>query len=375
MDLYLQQLRAGAYSKKSSYRRKRDAAGHTSAYAGLTFTYNAAGRMSSSTNGSTTTSYVYNALGQRVRKSTGIGSTVFVYDELGHLIGEYDGTGAAIQEIVWLRDTPVATIRQEACGLSIFYIHTDHLNTPRRITRRSTSDVVWSWDGDPFGTATPNENPAGLGIFSFNLRFPGQYYDNETGLNGNGFRNFDPTTGRYIQSDPSGLNGGINSYAYAFGNPLSRSDRLGLAPEREELPPETTEAAEADPLADIEYHSLMEQIREYERDFEDPTYRAPGSKPTHEDVTRLQDILQDLKNESVCPAPKEFRDFRRKPGSLGRFKGRDALQAENAQARDAANIVGLDADQIKKLHAAISGRLLTFQEIVKVATDIKNGKD
>jgi hypothetical protein len=62
---------------------------------------------------------------------------VYLYDESGHLLGEYDGTGNAIQEIVWLGDIPVATVRQEACGLSIFYIHTDHLNTPHRITRRS----------------------------------------------------------------------------------------------------------------------------------------------------------------------------------------------------------------------------------------------
>jgi len=205
-----------------------DAAGHTSGYAGLSFTYNAAGRMSSSGNGSTMTSYVYNALGQRVRKSTSAGSTVFVYDEAGRMIGEYDGTGAAIQEIVWLGDTPVATIRQEACGLSIFYIHTDHLNTPRRITRRSTSDVVWSWDGDAFGASAPNENPSGLGVFSFNLRFPGQYYDAETGLNYNGYRDYDPSAGRYVESDPIGLGGGLNSYAYSGANPLSNFDPLGL---------------------------------------------------------------------------------------------------------------------------------------------------
>jgi YD repeat-containing protein len=159
----------GAVSRTYSY----DAAGHTSGYGALSFTYNGAGRVVSVGNGSATTSYLYNALGQRVKKTTSASSTVFVYDESGHLIGEYDGaTGVAIQEIVWLGDTSVATVRQEACGLSIFYIHTDHLNTPRRITRRSTSDVVWSWDSDPFGNTAANEDPNGLGAFSFNLRFP-----------------------------------------------------------------------------------------------------------------------------------------------------------------------------------------------------------
>jgi RHS repeat-associated protein len=154
---------------------------------------------------------------------------VFLYDESGHLLGEYDGAGNAIQEIVWLGDIPVATVRQEACGLSIFYIHTDHLNTPRRITRRSTSDVVWSWDSDPFGTTVANENPSGLGSFSFNLRFPGQYADAETGLNYNYHRDYDSATGRYVESDPIGLHGGINTYADVGGNPVSYTDPLGLA--------------------------------------------------------------------------------------------------------------------------------------------------
>jgi RHS repeat-associated protein len=143
-------------------------------------------------------------------------------------MGEYDGAGNAIQEIVWLGDTPVATVRQEACGLSIFYIHTDHLNTPRRITRRSTSDVVWSWDSDPFGATAPNENPSGLGSFSFNLRFRGQYYDAETALNYNYARDYDPGTGRYVESDPLGLKAGVNTYAYVGGDPISRVDLVGL---------------------------------------------------------------------------------------------------------------------------------------------------
>src|SRR6185437_10943239 len=133
------------------------------------------------------TTYLSNALGQRVRKVTPSSIVNFAYDEAGHLIGEYDGMGNLIQEVIWLGDTPIATVRLEICGFSIFYIHTDHLNTPRRITRRSTADVVWSWESDPFGVTGPNENPSGLGTFSFNLRMPGQYYDAETGLNYNYF--------------------------------------------------------------------------------------------------------------------------------------------------------------------------------------------
>ena len=74
----------------------------------------------------------------------------------------------------------------------------------------------------------PDENPQSLGVVTFNLRFPGQYYDAETSLHYNYFRDYDPTTGRYIESDPIGLEGGPNTYAYVEGNPLSKIDPFGL---------------------------------------------------------------------------------------------------------------------------------------------------
>jgi RHS repeat-associated protein len=216
---------SGGLTRTYSY----TASGNTAGYAGIGFTYNARERViSATTSGTTVGTYVYNALGQRIQKATANGTTYFAYDEAGHLVGEYDVKGAMIQEIAWLGDTPVATIRNEACGLSIFYIHTDHLNTPRRITRRSTTDVVWSWESDPFGNTGPNENPSGLGTFSFNLRFPGQYFDTETGLNQNYARDYDPAVGRYVESDPIGLTGGINTYAYTKNAPMMRIDPSGL---------------------------------------------------------------------------------------------------------------------------------------------------
>jgi RHS repeat-associated protein len=185
--------------------------------------------MTSVTKSGVTTTYTYNALGQRVTKTTAGNTTYFVYDEAGHILGEYDNAGSLIEEIAWMYDIPVASIRFGSCGLAVFYIHTDHLNTPRRITKRSTNEIVWRWDSDAFGTTQANENPSGLGVFAFNLRFPGQYFDSETGLHYNYYRDgYDPATGRYAQSDPIGLYGGINTYAYVSGNPLSRFDPLGL---------------------------------------------------------------------------------------------------------------------------------------------------
>jgi RHS repeat-associated protein len=75
------------------------------------------------------------------------------------------------------------------------------------ITRSSDNSIMWRWETDPFGTAVPNQNPSGLGTFVYNLRLPGQYFDAETGLNYNYFRDYDPATGRYMESDPIGLLG------------------------------------------------------------------------------------------------------------------------------------------------------------------------
>ncbi|HTE39254.1 MAG TPA: RHS repeat-associated core domain-containing protein [Steroidobacteraceae bacterium] len=185
--------------------------------------------MISATKSGTTTSYVQNALGQRVKKSNLASTTYFVYDEAGHLVGEYDGSGILVQEIVWFGDTPVASLKPNGASVDVFYIHTDHLNTPRKITRPSDNAIVWTWHSDPFGTTAANQNPSGLGTFAFNLRFPGQYYDSETGLHYNYYRDgYDSAVGRYTQSDPIGLRGGVNTYAYVLSNPLSFSDPLGL---------------------------------------------------------------------------------------------------------------------------------------------------
>ena len=112
-----------------------DAAGNTLSYAGATFTFNARGRMVSASNGGNSASYLYDALGRRIRRTASSSIMLFAYDEVGHLVGEYDGMGALIQETVWLGDIPVATIRPKIGGeVDLFYVHTDHLNTPRLIT-------------------------------------------------------------------------------------------------------------------------------------------------------------------------------------------------------------------------------------------------
>jgi RHS repeat-associated protein len=217
---------SGALARTYGY----DAAGNTISYATVTATYNNAGRLQTVSQGGTTETAIYNALGQRIQKSGGTAATVlFWYDEAGHLLGEYDGTGALIEETVWLGDIPVATLRPNGASVSIYYVHSDQLNTPRQITRPSDNAQLWTWFSDPFGTDAANANPSGLGTFAYNLRFPGQVFDGQAGLHQNGYRDYDPATGRYAQSDPIGLDGGLNTYSYVGSDPLTYTDEWGLA--------------------------------------------------------------------------------------------------------------------------------------------------
>jgi len=162
--------------------------------------------------------YVHNAMGQRVVKDTAGGAVHFVYDLSGRLVAEADGTtGAATAEYVY-EGMPLAFLR----GGAVYYIHTDHLGTPQALTD-SSGAIAWNAVYRPFG-----ETAHAGGSVAFNLRFPGQYFDAETGLHYNWFRDYDPALGRYVQSDPIGLRGGWNTYGYVGGNPVRRMDWLGL---------------------------------------------------------------------------------------------------------------------------------------------------
>jgi RHS repeat-associated protein len=218
---------SGALTRGYSY----DAVGNTIASGATVHSYNNANRMKTGrlASGSDTT-YVYNALGQRVKKSGGaiVSPIYFMYDEAGHLVGEYDSSGNLIQETVWLGDIPVATLRPNGAIVDVFYVHTDQLNTPRKVSRPSDNALRWRWDPTPFGEGAPDQNPASIGSFVYNLRFPGQQFDAETNLNYNYFRDYDPATGRYVESDPIGLKGGTNTFSYALQEPILHFDPTGL---------------------------------------------------------------------------------------------------------------------------------------------------
>lgn len=103
-----------------------------------------------------------------------------------------------------------------------YYFHNDHLGSPQVLTDENQT-VVWQGSYDPFGEVTET-----VSAVEQNLRFPGQYLDRETGLHYNYFRTYDPSIGRYTQSDPIGLHGGINTFGYVGGNPVSFVDPYGL---------------------------------------------------------------------------------------------------------------------------------------------------
>ena len=161
-----------------------------------------------------------------MRRYLGATNTYTVYDEAGHWLGDYNNAGAPIQQVVWLDDLPVGVIADK-----LYTIEPDHLGTPRAVIDPARNVAVWRWDlnGEAFGATAPNQDPDLDGTnFVFNLRYPGQRYNGATGLNYNYFRDYDASTGRYVESDPIGLLGDISTYGYAEQTPLLLFDRNGL---------------------------------------------------------------------------------------------------------------------------------------------------
>ena len=213
--------------------RTYDSNGNTqTGIGGITLAYDDSNRLATATGTSLSAAYTINGRGERVRKAVTSGAavtTLYSYDESGTLLGEYSGTGAPQVENVYLDQTPIGVVTSN----TLSYIESDHLGSPRQVINPANNAAIWSWswifNSNAFGTNAPNQDPDGNGTaFILNLRLPGQYYDAETGLNYNYFRDYEPATGRYVESDPIGLKGGPNTYAYVRGNPLRRVDSMGL---------------------------------------------------------------------------------------------------------------------------------------------------
>ncbi len=173
--------------------------------------------------GNIITKYGYDPFGRRLWKETSGTKTYFMYADEG-LIGEYTATGTEIKTYGW---KPGSTWGTDPLFMKIgsqyYFYHNDHLGTPQKMTTVNGS-VVWSATYSSFGKAEVDADST----VENNFRFPGQYFDGETELYYNGYRLYDPGTGRYVSADPLKVKGGINFFLYSENNPIKRIDPYGL---------------------------------------------------------------------------------------------------------------------------------------------------
>lgn len=204
-----------------------DAAGNITSDVGTTakaFTWNADGQLAEATVGAALVgSYRYDHMRRLVSKLPTLPSPAihYIHDQFNNVIAEYDSTGVLYREYIWLEERPLAVVMHSGAGSSIYHVHTDHLHRPVRMTDASKA-TVWEATYLPFGEVYSVSGP-----LAQNYRFPGQWFQVETGLHYNWNRHFDPSTGRYLQPDPLGTVDG-HRWAYAMNSPLMNVDFEGL---------------------------------------------------------------------------------------------------------------------------------------------------
>ncbi|MHC4676619.1 MAG: RHS repeat domain-containing protein [Planctomycetota bacterium] len=208
----------GANSTTFTY----DANGNTTGIGEKVLVYNQNNRLIRvEEDGATLGEYTYNGLGQRVIKEVNGVTTIFHYDPNGKLIAESLPNGTITAEYLYMGNIRMAKV--DVSTGKVYYYLNDRLGTPQLMTD-DTGSAVWEAAYKTFGEASVNPKSS----VENNFRFPGQYYDEETGLQYNYFRFYDPRTGRYLTPDPIGLDVGINLYIYVYNNAINETDRYGL---------------------------------------------------------------------------------------------------------------------------------------------------
>jgi RHS repeat-associated protein len=204
------------------------------------YTYNKRNRLAAVTRNTLAyAAYTYNALEQLTSRNTAAvgapaGTVHYLYDQDGHLIAEANAsTGATTRDYIWLASNdndPVDLPLAIAEAATLTHVHADHLGRPTRMTDAAKS-TVWQAIWKPWG-----EIHSLSGTLPQNLRFPGQYFQIETGHHYNHHRHYDPVTGRYTQPDPLRFVDGPSVYAYVKSSPLMLTDRSGLVGQSKSYP-------------------------------------------------------------------------------------------------------------------------------------------
>jgi RHS repeat-associated protein len=202
--------------------------------------------------------YAYDPFGRRTEKSVdpdGVAGptlptvTHFLWDG-DQLLAEYDDTGARQVRYAYAGGFAPVQVAYGSPTETIYEVHTDHLDTPRMLTDVGGT-VVWRAAYEAYGKI--HLDPGNTLVEDFNVRFPGQYYDGESGLHYNGFRYYDPGIGTYVSADPIAQAGGINVFTYAGWAPISLMDPEGLVLEYGGTSPEAKEFIRDDAKEAREY--------------------------------------------------------------------------------------------------------------------------
>jgi RHS repeat-associated protein len=230
---------AAAQDTQVSYTAQGHTAGEINPQGSTTLSYNAAERLvetHETREGGQTTRYRYDPFGRRISKSSGGVTTYYVNGDFA-LLAEADSTGQltkaygfnpqTAEQGLWSTD-PLWQAQVVGNSLTLpatqyHHLHTDHLSTPMLATDRMGTPT-WKGVSEAFGATRPVVEQVEM-----NLRYPGQYYDQETQSHYNLNRDYLPGRGRYWERDPIGLEGGINEFLYADGDPLNSMDSIGLS--------------------------------------------------------------------------------------------------------------------------------------------------
>jgi RHS repeat-associated protein len=183
-----------------------------------TYSYDFENRLVQVVTPTETVNYTYDPLGRRVSKSTSSGTTNYIHDDF-RVIEEKDESGAS--QASYIQGNGLDEVLEMNRAGQDYYYSQDGLGSVTGITDIS-QNMVHSFSYDEYGT--PNSASSVGNPFLFT----GREFEGETGLYFYRARYYDPKLGRFVASDPIGLNGGNNLYAYVENNPVNFIDPLGL---------------------------------------------------------------------------------------------------------------------------------------------------